>query len=214
MVRLKIDWEQAYLEGRYKNWDFGGPSSELVATIAVNGLAKPGQTALDIGCGGGWESIFLAQCGYQVTGVDLSRNALEIAVERAKEAGVQVHFCQGDALNLPVEDCSVDFANDRGCFHVIPEEQREAYAKEVHRVLKPGGILLLRGCGRFDDDLKKQMAQADGQAGRDVSFHVVNQEVIDRFFGSDRFDRGPVLPLRMMGKAHGIPGNMVVLRKR
>lgn len=209
---MQLDWEQAYQEGYFKNWDFGGASSELVATLAVRGLAKPGEKALDIGCGGGWESIFLAQCGYQVTGVDISNNAIALAKKRAEEAGVKVDFRQGNALTLPVEDESIDFANDRGCFHVLSVEDREAYVKEVQRVLKPGATLLLRGCRTNDIEMKRQVSHQQVER-EDVRFNVVTQEVVDQFFGK-AFERGPVLPLKLIGGEHWLPGNIVLLQKR
>lgn len=209
---MQLDWEQAYREGYFKNWDFGQASSELVATIAVRGLAKPGEKALDIGCGGGWESIFLAQCGYEVTGVDLSQNAIELAKKRAEEAGVTVNFKQGNALNLPVEDESIDFANDRGCFHVLSTEDREAYVKEVQRVLKPGGVLLLRGCRSNDIELERPVNDVNIERG-DMRFNIVTKEVIDQFF-SHAFISGPVLPLKLIGGEHWLPGNIVFLQKR
>lgn len=82
-----MDWNQAYEKGDFKNWDFGSASPELVTLLAVRGLPETGSRALDIGCGGGWDSIFLAQCGFDVTGVDVSPTALRLAAERAKEAG-------------------------------------------------------------------------------------------------------------------------------
>src|SRR4051794_26827266 len=104
-----MDWEKMYETGEFAHWDFVAPSSELVATIAVLGLPQPGEVALDIGCGAGREAIFLAQCGYRTIGVDMTVKALEIARERAREEGVPVDFRQGNALDLPIEDESVDF---------------------------------------------------------------------------------------------------------
>ena len=205
---MDMDWNQAYETGDFKNWDFGTASSELVALFAVNGLPQKGMRALDIGCGGGWESIFLAQCGFDVTGVDFSSNAIQLAKKRAEDAKVQVDFKQGNALALPVEDESVDFANDRGCLHVIPEEDRPRYVKEVLRVLKPGGQLLLRGCRELTDEVK----EAAGK--RDIVIKPLSRETIESLFSSDHFTHGPILPLRLMGETNGLPGNIVFITKR
>lgn len=205
---MDMDWNQAYETGDFKNWDFGTASSELVALFAVKGLPQKGKRALDIGCGGGWESIFLAECGFDVTGVDFSSNAIQLAKKRAEDAKVHVEFKQGNALALPVEDESIDFANDRGCLHVIPEEDRPRYVKEILRVLKPGGQLLLRGCREITDEVK------EAAKDREIVIKPLSKEAIESLFSSDLFTRGPILPLRLMGETNGLPGNIVLITKR
>lgn len=205
-----MDWNRAYEHGDFKNWDFGSASPELVSFMATRGLPAAGSRALDIGCGGGWDSIFLAQCGFAVTGIDVSPKAIQLARERAVEAGVQVDFRPGNALDLPVEDRSIDLANDRGCFHVIPEEDRFRYAQEVERILKPGGQLLLRGCRELSPEMKKSMEKSA------IPMSPITGEVLDRLFPAEGFLHGPVLPIRLMGeKRHGgLPGNIVLITKR
>ncbi|MDN4595426.1 class I SAM-dependent methyltransferase [Polycladomyces subterraneus] len=202
-----MDWEKMYETGEFAYWDFVAPSSELVATIAVLGLPQPGEVALDIGCGAGREAIFLAQCGYRTIGVDMTAKALEIARERAREEGVPVDFRQGNALDLPIEDESVDFVNDRGCFHLIPEADRSRYASEVLRVMKPGARFLLRGC-RDANAVPKAVEE------RDVHFEPITEDVVQRFFPTEYFVHGPVLPLQLIGNQKALPGNLVVLRKK
>ena len=58
---------------------------------------------LDIGCGTGRHSIELAKRGYNVTGIDLSECMLERAIEKAKEAKVEVEFIKADARDLKFE---------------------------------------------------------------------------------------------------------------
>ncbi|QBK14389.1 class I SAM-dependent methyltransferase [Thermoactinomyces vulgaris] len=205
---MEMDWNQAYETGDFKNWDFGTASSELVALFAVKGLPPEGKRAVDIGCGGGWESIFLVKCGFDVTGIDFSSNAIQLAKKRAEDAKVQVDFKQGNALALPVEDESIDFANDRGCLHVIPEEDRSRYVKEILRILKPGGQLLLRGCRELTDELKAAAGE------RKIAIKPLAKETIESLFSPDHFTLGPILPLRLMGETNGIPGNIVLITKR
>ena len=167
-----------------------------MATIASLGLPR-GASALDIGCGAGTESVFLASCGLRTTGVDLSSTALAIAADRAQRAGVSVGGRTGTALAPPVPAASVDFANDRGCFHHVPEPDRPAYAREVARVLRPGGRLLLRGCRRADMPM----------------FVTVTEEVIDRHFAPPVFARGPVLPITLASDSGSLDSNLVLLTR-
>ena len=141
-----LDWDEWYVTGRYLSaWDLGAGSPELAYFLACN----PGRslsTALDLGCGSGADCVLLARAGYATLGIDLSKEALRLAAERAAKEEVFVHFQCGDVLALPCESESFDIVTDRGCFHHISEEDRSRYATEVARVLKPEGKLLLRGC--------------------------------------------------------------------
>lgn len=191
-------WDQAYSTGEYlEHWDYRYPSQELVGCIA-GGLIPAGATVLDIGCGAGREIVFLARCGFKAIGVDLSAEALRIGSERAQAAGVSVDFRQGSALQLPLDDASVDFANDRGCFHHIADMLRMQYAEEAARVLKPGGRLLLRGCREEGDE----------------TFVLVTEEAIEKYFRPELFSRGPILPIELVSDAGSLKANVVMLTRR
>jgi ubiquinone/menaquinone biosynthesis C-methylase UbiE len=92
---------------------------------------------LEIGCGIGVDSIQLAKCGFDVTAVDLTENALAIAKDYATLRNVSVDFRLGNAENLEFEERSFDFVYSFGVLHHTPDI--EASVAEVHRVLKPGG---------------------------------------------------------------------------
>ena len=57
--------------GEYKHWEFSSPSPELIA-LQPQEVYRGNAKILDIGCGGGEEAIFMAQCGFRVIGVDIS----------------------------------------------------------------------------------------------------------------------------------------------
>jgi ubiquinone/menaquinone biosynthesis C-methylase UbiE len=192
------NWDAAYRSGEYlAHWDYRVPSQELVATLAALNLPL-GSVALDIGCGAGREAIFLAQKGFQVYGVDFSQAALRIAKRRAIKAGVSVNWRWADATNLPVPDQSVDFVNDRGCFHVIGENRRLKVARELWRVMKPGARMLLRGSCR---------------RGRE-GFVPVTKKTVARVFKSPYFSRGPIVPIRLVADSGTLAANLVVLTRK
>jgi SAM-dependent methyltransferase len=85
--------------------------------------ALPHGHALDLGCGTGTDSIYLAQHGWHVMGVDMVPEALAIAHRSAAAAGVAATF-------------------DFGCFHTLPTE-RSAYVENVSTVAAPGAVFLL-----------------------------------------------------------------------
>lgn len=191
-------FEDAYRSGDYvRHWDLLHPSAELVTVVAA-GLIPDGASCVDVGCGAGTEAVFLAWQGYRSIGVDLSGEALRIAETRATSAGVSVDWRLASALDLPIRDSSVEFVNDRGCFHHIPEKQRPRYAAEVARVLKPGGKVLLRGCR--DDS---------GPA----PFVLVTPATLQAHFG-EQFHVGRVTPIELFSEASRLSANLVVLERR
>jgi 2-polyprenyl-6-hydroxyphenyl methylase/3-demethylubiquinone-9 3-methyltransferase len=99
---------------------------------------------LDIGCGAGFLSNALAQAGYQVTGIDLSQESLNIAARFDTTHSVNYHC--GNAYHLPYKDacfeaiCVMDFLE-----HVAEPERVVA---EVSRVLKPQGLFFFHTFNR------------------------------------------------------------------
>ena len=147
----KLDWENVYLTTAPEAlpWNAGGPDPDLVrlvtnGSIPVGGPGLPaGRQALDIGTGPGHDAVFLIQQGFNVIGIDISPSAVKLARENASHAGLFGFFQTGDIRKIPVEDQFIDFANDRGCFHVLEPQDRAAAASEVSRVLRRGGLYLL-----------------------------------------------------------------------
>src|SRR5439155_8349298 len=109
-----IRWDNRY-KGGDTPWDTGFPSTELERSLAEMQL-PPGR-ALELGCGTGTNTVWLAQHGFDCTGVDLSPRAIARARQRADEAGVQVNFLEADLTALPDLGGPFDFLFDRGCYH-------------------------------------------------------------------------------------------------
>lgn len=108
----------------------------------------PGR-ALDLGCGTGTDSIYLAQHGWHVTGIDMVPEALAIARRHAAGAGGRASFVQGDVMRLgDVVQGSFDLLLDFGCFHTLPPDQRPAYVDCVSAVAAPGATLMLYSFAR------------------------------------------------------------------
>ena len=110
------EWNERYLAGELP-WDSGIRSREL-ARVIDDGEIPLGR-ALELGCGTGTNSVYLASKGFQVTAVDCAPAALEFGKAKAAEAGVDVIFLAGDVCELQPEGGSFDFIFDRGCYHCI-----------------------------------------------------------------------------------------------
>ncbi|WP_201985653.1 class I SAM-dependent methyltransferase [Hymenobacter rubidus] len=108
------------------------PNALLVETAAGR---KPG-TALDADMGEGRNAIYLAQQGWQVTGVDIAEKALAYAQKRAQATGVK--------LKTEIADMAkYDWGNNKWDLIVLSYAGGRDYADRVMRALKPGGIVVL-----------------------------------------------------------------------
>lgn len=140
------DWNECYRDGQLP-WDTGRPSLELQRVLSRIKIL-PGR-ALDIGCGTGTNSVWLAEQGFDVTGIDVAPLAIHRAEERAKAAGVKATFLVANVLHLPDEINSIEFFFDRGCYHAVRRAAPEAYAPAVAKCLSSSARgLILAGNAR------------------------------------------------------------------
>jgi SAM-dependent methyltransferase len=100
-----------------------------------------GGTVLDLGCGPGWSSLFLARAGWSVLGVDISERMIEIARERAAQENVSVAFAVADLEGLDLPQRDFDGALLFDALHHCPRYDRVLARACDH--LRSGGFLLV-----------------------------------------------------------------------
>ncbi|MCG8345964.1 MAG: methyltransferase domain-containing protein [Chlorobiales bacterium] len=137
--------EQNSFEDRYARgdipWDLGRVDANLVELVEHKPV--PPCRALDVGCGTGDNAIWLAGHAFDVTGVDISPLAIEIARRKAIEHGVGSGFLVADFLKARIDDSPFGLVFDRGCFHSLDlPEQRELFVRNVSRHLGKEGLWL------------------------------------------------------------------------
>jgi ubiquinone/menaquinone biosynthesis C-methylase UbiE len=131
-----------YAKTTQKNIDDYKKDAKKVAACVPEGA-----TILELAPGPGYLSIELAKLGsYKITGLDISKKFVEIARDKAKEAGVEIDFRHGDASRMPFDNETFDFIICRAAFKNFA--QPITALDEINRVLKTGGkavIIDLRG---------------------------------------------------------------------
>ena len=125
-------------------WHRAEPPGLLVEALDARG--GPG-TALDVGCGAGNYSIYMAKRGYRVTGVDFMPQAVELLGRQAAAAGLDITAARADitAWDPPHP---FDVVLDVGCMHSLGVERHRVYKSRLLRWLAPGGDFVLIHCGR------------------------------------------------------------------
>lgn len=168
---MERDWESVYLRTKPEElpWNAGGPDQDLVRLVK-EGRIPPGH-ALDIGTGPGHDAAFLIQHGFNVVGIDISPSAIILARENASNQGLFGFFQVGDIRQLPVEDHYFDFVYDRGCFHTLDAADWPIAVREIHRVLKPRGLCLLRVFRSYEPPLPDSLPLEGGGEGGGGSPH-------------------------------------------
>ena len=147
--RWKLDrifFSLMYRRGRAP-WDTGVTPPELIEAIeGVN--AEPAGHALDIGCGTGTNTLYLARHGWRTVGIDFAEPAIRQASRKLRDAGSlpgSARFVRMDAARLAsvTPDARCSFVLDLGCFHGIPLDKRADYVRGVARWTAPNALFLL-----------------------------------------------------------------------
>jgi 2-polyprenyl-3-methyl-5-hydroxy-6-metoxy-1,4-benzoquinol methylase len=123
-------------------WHSEDPSPFLVEAIKKRN--KPGK-ALDLGCGAGVFSVYMAKQGYDVTGIDFIPEALAMAKKLADQNNVRINFKEQDILTWnPTE--KFDIILDSGCLHTISD--KHTFKKKIVTWLSEDGHFILGHFGR------------------------------------------------------------------
>jgi len=121
-------------------WEEPIPTEALVSFLHELNPPK-GLMAIDMGCGEGRDSIFLARLGFDTTGIDASRSAIKRAKEYTKTGKISMFFLVADIRNLPIRSEVCDLViNIASLQMLIHQNARDKHLREAHRILRNGGI--------------------------------------------------------------------------
>jgi ubiquinone/menaquinone biosynthesis C-methylase UbiE len=124
---------------------------ELLSPLA----GAPPQPVLDVGCGTGFLALLLAELGHTVTGIDLAPRMIDRARIKADEAGLEVDFRVGDAVQIDAPDEAYELVIARHVIWNLPDPAHGV--AEWLRVLRPGGRLALIE-GKWAHNEERQLA--------------------------------------------------------
>ncbi|MRN38240.1 class I SAM-dependent methyltransferase [Neisseria sp. N95_16] len=130
---MSSPWDQRYLGEEYV---FGTEPNEFIRRIRPY-LPSSGN-ALDLATGEGRNAVFLAECGLDTEGVDLSAVGLEKAAKLAAERGVNISLRQADLLGLDLPPQSHDVITSVFCHFTEPDRSR--FSQRIIAALKPNGL--------------------------------------------------------------------------
>jgi SAM-dependent methyltransferase len=136
---MKLMYELMYRHNQVP-WDIG-PREELVSLVE-SGQLQPGR-AIDLGSGTASNCIFLAQHGFEVTGVDFAPTAIETGREKAQAIGVEVDFYVDDLTDLRNVSGTFDLLVDYGTLDDLSAKDRDLYVENVLPLTRPGSRFLL-----------------------------------------------------------------------
>jgi len=184
----EVDWEKEYQKSQI--WERRPHEYSALATKIV-----PAGSVLDLGCGEGYDCLYFASLGYDVTGIDISSTAIKRMVENAKRMDVNVRGFACDILDFYIEH-NYDIIVSYGVLHFLGD-QFGRYLAKLKQKTKPRGVhafYIFSNRGDFYNIAKQRFhfPTEEGMVGLygDWKILKLDQKNVELFI---RGDRGEIL---------------------
>ena len=173
MIGNPIDYDKKYID----NSPLWGKS------ILDNDIKRylkllEGKTVLDLGIGEGQNSITLSELGYNVTGVDCSKKALDIC----KNKSSNIKLVESDIRNFNIEQNKYDFIMSRCVLHFLHKNDVYNIIKNIKNNLKPSGLVYISVFSTDDPSLKFKIRTPDFDTLENNVFHKVLDNTYSSYF--------------------------------
>lgn len=179
---------------------FGMREGRIKCRVIELAQLAPGTRMLDVGCGTGTLVLMALRRypGATVIGVDGDPTILSIARRKARRAGITAQLDQGMAYALPYADGSFDAVVSTLTFHHLTPDQQERALKEIRRVLRPGGRLVIADLALPHNRLMRLVERVVTSLMRRHGGHAVPGHTHDVRSG----DRRPAPLAHLEGRTH------------
>ena len=132
-------WENSYNAGEMA-WDLGEPTP--IFKNWIHSQKKPLSICI-LGAGNGWDALYFAEKGHEVTAVDFADSAITNMTNSAKKKNLNLNILHEDIFNLEkLYDAQFDIVLEYTCYCAIDPNKRTNYIEMVNTLLKPSGKLV------------------------------------------------------------------------
>lgn len=178
--RNRERWEERWRREPERDpaWAEEEPPAHLVALQQAGWV--PRDAALDLGCGPGAATAYLATKYRTTIGLDFAWSGLLLAKQLSELRGTSSHFVLAETPFLPLRAGSFSFVHDHGCLQHVARRLWPAHFEEVARLLRPGGALELSltrpAGGRISSLLERPPSRSKLQSLAGGSLELVSME--------------------------------------
>lgn len=184
-------YSQRYMTMWYPNEDIVRFCALLIQkrlTLDRYEVKRKVNRVLDLGSGNGRHAIYFAEQGFEVSGVDISEQAIAWAKDWSSGKGLQIDFRVADIVALPFEDSTFDVVVSHGVLDHVSSEVSQKAIHEVRRVLKTGGLFYcdLRSTEDYEFGMGRQISRnefiLDRGYERGLIQHFFDKQEVDALF--------------------------------
>lgn len=183
-------WEKEYRNSKLLTKE-NKPQTDVVRFVKwmqkEKGVVLENLSILDLGSGTGRNSFYFAEMGNTVTGLEISKTAIEMGEANAKDAGLNIKYIkQSIGDKFPVEDKSMEILLDVTSSNSLNESEREIYLNECKRVLKDDGYFFTKALCKDGDANAKYLLKNFG--GKEQDTYIMPElGVTERVWSKDDF---------------------------
>jgi len=137
-VNSPVFWDKQYKNGNDR-WNLNNAVPVFVQLLEEEKFITPSKLLI-LGSGKGYEAIFAAKKGYEVSAIDFSSEAINFSKNLAKDNNVKINFLQEDFFDLAsLHPGEFDYIFEYVSICAVQPEKRKELLENIHAALKPGG---------------------------------------------------------------------------
>ncbi|MES3004657.1 MAG: methyltransferase domain-containing protein [Patescibacteria group bacterium] len=184
-------WDKEYRNSKLLTKD-NKPQSDVVRFVKF--LRKDekfeieGKKVLDLGSGAGRNSFYFAELGAIVTGIEISKTAVEISKKNISNTNLSIKYIKQSIGEIfPVQDSSIDIVLDITSSNSLNEEEREVYLNEVKRALNSEGYFFVKALCKDGDENAKFLLK--NHPGKEKDTYIMPElGVTERVWSKEDFE--------------------------